>query len=293
MSKQWQELNLIFVVPSNLGYSITLFYIGQLGQKLLAGLLALLPDFLLLRLDHSWAWRKWSCSINQLSWTPLPFIGLFHADPCRYWSLLFSKSRNLVLLLALLSPLRILNSTISWSLSLTFHFPLSPSLFVNMRSSRPPVNQLYLESINALQELNGLLMSCCIVSPADTEVVSHGDPDLWVWGRVFLAFYKGLIHYFFLVRKMGRCSTHCDATLFPWILTCKLSAGTSSSPDTTTRIPTTLQLLVFPSCTSYRACTPPLQLSSLGYYPNKSPWSQQDYSSAITHKSLTHHVYSP
>lgn len=43
-----------------------------------AGLLPTFPDFLLIWFHCSWAWRKWSLNINQLSWIPLPCRSCSH-----------------------------------------------------------------------------------------------------------------------------------------------------------------------------------------------------------------------
>lgn len=43
-----------------------------------AGLLAFFSNFLLLRMDCSWPWRRWRLNINQLSLTPHPFKALSH-----------------------------------------------------------------------------------------------------------------------------------------------------------------------------------------------------------------------
>ena len=75
---------------------------------------------------------------------PLPLRALAHGIPPssslkRAKSALL-RSKVLVLLIALLPPRRILNSTISWSLQLSlppaFTSSTSPSLFVSTRSSR-------------------------------------------------------------------------------------------------------------------------------------------------------------
>lgn len=43
-----------------------------------AGLLAFLPDFLLVRKDYSWPWKKWSLNMNQLYLGPWRLHRLLH-----------------------------------------------------------------------------------------------------------------------------------------------------------------------------------------------------------------------
>ncbi|CAM9626289.1 unnamed protein product [Bubo scandiacus] len=83
------------------------------------------------------------------------------------------------LLCALLSALRILNSTISWS--------LQPSLFLNSLNftflTGPCWLLYHLEkefNINTFQEPPGLLMPCCVVPPTYIRMVEvpHDDQDL-------------------------------------------------------------------------------------------------------------------
>ncbi|KAM6306894.1 erbin-like [Podargus strigoides] len=99
------------------------------------------------------------------------------------------KSRVVSLLHTLLVALRILNSTISWSLQprIPFSFTLatSPSLFENKVQHGTPSRQFlyHLEKeavINAFQESPGLLAPRCAVLPTDIWVieVSHEDQGL-------------------------------------------------------------------------------------------------------------------
>lgn len=81
-------------------------------------------------------------SIKQLLWTPLPSRALSHGIPpnrsLKRTKLPLLKSRVAVLLIALLLPCRILNSTISWSLQprlvSNLHIP-KQSFFVSTRSN--------------------------------------------------------------------------------------------------------------------------------------------------------------
>lgn len=70
-----------------------------------AGLLPPLLDFLLIRMDHSWAWRRWFLYNNQLSQTPFPFRAISHgilprralkskdfSPEFKYWDLILSPS---------------------------------------------------------------------------------------------------------------------------------------------------------------------------------------------------------
>lgn len=81
-------------------------------------------------------------SIKQLSWTLLPSRVLSHGIPPnrsqKRTKLLVLKSRAAILLVALLHPCRILNSTISWTqkprLPSSLHIP-NQSFFVSTRSN--------------------------------------------------------------------------------------------------------------------------------------------------------------
>jgi len=84
-------------------------------------------------------------NINQLSWDLLPFRDLSHGTlPSRSLvrpKSVLLKSRAVSLLCVLLAALRILNSTISWSLQprLPLSFPTSPSLLARTRPSIAPL----------------------------------------------------------------------------------------------------------------------------------------------------------
>ena len=125
-----------------------LFHLSSARSSLLihVGLLPPFLDFLLRGMQRSWAWRKWCLNSDQHSWNPLPSRALTHGIPPssslkRPKSALL-RSKVLILLIALLPPRRILNSTISQalqpSLPPTFTSSTSPSLFINTRSSRVP-----------------------------------------------------------------------------------------------------------------------------------------------------------
>lgn len=93
---------------------VCFLFIFEFSQKLLAGLLPPLLDFLHTGMNHSWAWRRKSTKISQLSWT-LFFpgkspVGFFQADP---WTVWFFLSLGLGCCYLVLFPsLRILNSTV-------------------------------------------------------------------------------------------------------------------------------------------------------------------------------------
>lgn len=75
-------------------------------------------DFLFVKMDHSWAWRRWSLKISHTSWTPL-FRTLSHGI-LSCWALnrpesALLKSKVSILLFAFF---QILKCTISWSLHL-------------------------------------------------------------------------------------------------------------------------------------------------------------------------------
>lgn len=112
-----------------------------------AGLLAFLPDFAFVVMELSWAWRRWSLNIQEVSWALLPSSTLAHKTLLRrslkMWKSVLLNSRTLSLLFSLLPTPRILNSTILCSLNpwlpLTFTTPTSLSLLVHMRSSIAPL----------------------------------------------------------------------------------------------------------------------------------------------------------
>lgn len=144
-----------------------------------AGLLAFLPDFAFVVMELSWAWRRWSLNIQEVSWALLPSSTLAHKTLLRrslkMWKSVLLNSRTLSLLFSLLPTPRILNSTILCSLNpwlpLTFTTPTSLSLLVSyeVQHSTSPCWVLYhLEeelTMNALQEPPGLFMPCCVVPP--------------------------------------------------------------------------------------------------------------------------------
>lgn len=55
-------------------------YLSVFRSSLLicASLVPSLVDFLFVRMDHSWFWRRWPLKVNWLSWTPLLSTILFH-----------------------------------------------------------------------------------------------------------------------------------------------------------------------------------------------------------------------
>ena len=107
------------------------------------GLLLPFPNFILSGIHRSWASKKWHLSVDQLSWVPLPSNMLAQGIPpgrsLKRLKLALLKSRVVILLVALLLPYKILNSTISWllqpKLPPNFTSPTSPSLLVRTRSS--------------------------------------------------------------------------------------------------------------------------------------------------------------
>lgn len=88
----------------------------ELLVYLLNFLLGLL-DMLLIGLSYSWTWRWKSLKINQVCWITLLFRtlspGILPSRSLKSLNLTLLKARVVILLVALLPPLRILNSTIS------------------------------------------------------------------------------------------------------------------------------------------------------------------------------------
>ena len=113
---------------------------------------------------------------------PLPSRALAHGIPPssslkRAKSALL-RSKVLILLIALLPPRRILNSTISWSLQLslppTFTSSTSPSLFVNTRSSRAPF--FVGSSTTCIRKLSSMLcrsvLDCACIAVWSSQLMS-------------------------------------------------------------------------------------------------------------------------
>jgi len=121
--------------------------------------------------------------INQLSRTSLLCMALSHGIfPSRSLKGLQSslqKSRVVILLFALLLSLRILASTISWSLqsrlSQSSHLqPVLPCKCEVQQTIFPAWLLSHLCQavvIDLLQTLFGLLVPCCVAPPADNRVV--------------------------------------------------------------------------------------------------------------------------
>lgn len=106
-----------------------------------SGLLPFLPDFLYTSVDHSWNWRRWPLNIKNISWVPLSSTALSHRIfvLCLRRPKALLTSRVVSLIFTLLLPLRILSSTISWSLqsrmTLTFTSPVCLSFFHKYEAS--------------------------------------------------------------------------------------------------------------------------------------------------------------
>lgn len=79
-----------------------------------------LSNFLLIRMHCSSVWRKWSLNISQLSWTTLPCTTWSHVilprRSLKKLKLALLKSMSAILLVSLLPPQPVVNSTISCSL---------------------------------------------------------------------------------------------------------------------------------------------------------------------------------
>jgi len=141
--------------------------------------------------------------VIQLSCTPRLSRALSHGTPLsrclkRQKSALL-KSSIVILLFALLRPLRNLSSTVLWSLlprlPLTFTSLTVPSLLVSMRPSRSPPSLLYHlfqeVVIDALQGPPGFLMPFSVAPPAGIRCVNR---------RLLLAVHRRPHPLFFLVR---------------------------------------------------------------------------------------------
>lgn len=166
-------------------------------------------------MDCSWTWDRLFLNINQLSQAPLPFRTLFPGTmrkrSLKWPKFAFLKSDIVILLFAVLPPLRILNSIIPWSLqpslSSTFMCPVSVFFFVSTRSSE--ILPFWLLShlsqevvIKVLQEPpGGLLVPCCVFPPAGFRLakVPHEGQGPWVWGCCQLSA-EGWIRLMFLGR---------------------------------------------------------------------------------------------
>jgi len=101
------------------GQTMTLRFV-RMFLSIHVGLLLPFLDFLLVVIDYSSTWRRWSLKINQLSWTHLFSRAVSHGIlPSRSLNrskCAVLKSRIAILLFALLLPLMVLNSTIAQSL---------------------------------------------------------------------------------------------------------------------------------------------------------------------------------
>ena len=163
-------------------------------------------------MHQSWVWRKWRLNSDQHSCAPLSSRALAHGIPpsssLKRPELALLRSKDLILLMVLIPPPKILNSIISWSLqpSLppTFTFSTSSSLFFSTRSSRAPL--LARSSTTCISKLSLTLcrnlQDCmCLVFPADVRVIEvpHENQGLWLWGW-FQLLVEGLIYFLFLVR---------------------------------------------------------------------------------------------
>lgn len=100
-----------------------------------ASLLINLLIFLSIGIHHFSVWRRLTC---QASWAPLPFRVACHRIPPTSCQSKLKPSEVCTLLFALISPLGIVNPTITWSLQskllLISTSPTSSSLLVNSRS---------------------------------------------------------------------------------------------------------------------------------------------------------------
>lgn len=100
-----------------------------------ASLLLLLLYLLLVGIDISWVWRRWPLHTHQLFYIPLfsraVSHGILPGKSLNWLKSALLKLRVVVLLFALLLPLRILNCIISWS--------VQPSLPPTFTSITKPV----------------------------------------------------------------------------------------------------------------------------------------------------------
>lgn len=137
------------------------------------GLVAFLPNFLFTRINCSCAWRKLSINSNQLSWAPLASRAISHRTlPGRSLKTpKFTLQSDEPAFYSSPSPqdpeLHHLMLTVA-KVALSFTFPTVPSWVQVQQSiahSWSLLTPLLLE--RSYQKPPGLLMSCCIVPPAN------------------------------------------------------------------------------------------------------------------------------
>lgn len=182
-----------------------------------------------------------------------------------------------ILLFTLLSALRILNSTILWSLQLrlplTFPFPIRLSFLVRMRSITAP--PLIGSSITWRKNSRNLLIAYVLLCCCSSTYQGAGSSPEGTWVCCCVSA-KGLICLLYLVRWPVENSYN---NVVPLILICKLSVSSSSIPRNSSS-PSSYSYVnpLFTKKTtdhpSWRVCILSLQHLSHRSHPVTSLWPQ-------------------